>query len=413
MLFLRHIVMGSTSKNKFAGAQRAGVAPHARPRQGSLPGPRSPGPPRAGRGPELQVGRRLCLRSGAKRRRRQGWHPPAGDRAPRSRRRGAGGGGEGGAPTSPASPKLSSGPPPEKRRRRSREPPERSRALPVVPASLPVRRARPSAASPLRPPAIRRERPLRCAALRRPLPSPRRRPLTHPRPASAATSASCPRSLPPVKLSPASLRPSSPRPAPPSPPGAAATAWALPQRSRAPPRPPSPGPAAAAAAGKRGKMGTVEAAPGSPRQRRDRAAPPGAPWAPPRRDAPRGEGGGGPCRAVPCRAVPCRAGLCRAGSGRAWRAQPPCIPREGTSRQESWAAFLAEPAGITPHSREEVAEPGGEAVEPGWQRRERLQAGRVPSVPHDPSAALRSKCAGSDNPASEERCSVCEIEKRV
>lgn len=371
--------MGSTSKNKFAGAPRASVAPHARPRQGSRPGTRSPGPPRVGKGPGLQVERRLCLPSGAKRRRRQGEQPPAGDRASRSGRRGADGGGEGGAtPASPASPKLSSGPQPAQRRRR-REPPERSRGPPGVPASLPVRRARPSAASPLRPPAIRRDAPAALRSAPAALPAPP--PAHSPAPGERSHGASCPRSLPPVKLSPASLRPTSPRPAPPSPPGAAAaTAWAVPRRSRAPPRSHLVLPPPLGGAGGDGDSGggSGQSQPAARSHRPARSS-----RAPPRRDAPRGEGGGGPGRAR----------LCRAGSGRASRARPPCAPREDTerpgrrdwkARQLSWES--------QPGSRRSLGrrwqEPGGGAVEPGWQRRERLQAGRVPSLCHTIPAPL-------------------------
>ncbi|XP_074392294.1 uncharacterized protein LOC141728294 [Zonotrichia albicollis] len=259
--------------------------------------PRSPGPPRAGRGPELQVGRRLCLPSGAKRRRHRGGHPPAADRAPRSRRRGRG------------SPRLTGIPETFLRAAAREEPPlPPPRAPGAEPGTARCPRLSPG------PPGAAEAAPRSGLppAIRRPLPSPRRRPLTHPRPANAATGASCPRSLPPVKLSPASLRPSSPRPAPPSRTGSRR------HRLGPPPAepgtaPPSPGPAAAAAAGERGKMGTAGAAPGSPSQRRDRAAPPGAPGAPPRRDAPRGEGGGGLGRAVPGCAVPGAGGHGRRG----------------------------------------------------------------------------------------------------
>lgn len=152
MLFLRRIVMGSTSKNKFAGAQRASVAPHARPRQGSLPG-------RAPRGRLGRGGGRSCRWGGGFvcDRALSDGSVKAGIRRLPTGLPGAGGE-AGGAPTSPTSPKLSSGPPRGKSRRcrRRREPPERSRGPPGVPASLPLRRARPRPPPRSgRPPAIR------------------------------------------------------------------------------------------------------------------------------------------------------------------------------------------------------------------------------------------------------------------
>lgn len=391
--------MGSTSKNKFAGAQRASVAPHARPRQGSLPG-------RAPRGRLGRGGGRSCRWEGGFvcDRALSDGRVKAGIRRLPTGLPGAGGA-AGGAPTSPTSPKLSSGPPRGKSRRcrRRREPPERSRGPPGVPASLPLRRARP------RPP----PRSGRPPAIRHPLPSPRRRPLTHPRPASAATGASCPRSLPPVKLSPASLRPSSPRPAPPSPPGAAATARALPRRSRAPPRPHLALPPPPRGSG--GRWG---------QRRRLRAVPASGEIAPPRPELPGLLPAGTPreARGAVGRAVPGCAVPGAGGHGRRDRLLPLGEARSDLGvaagklgsfpgRAGRDHAALSGGGGRSPAAG--PWSPAGSAVEPGWQRRERLQAGRVPSVSHDPSAAPRSKCAGSDNPGSEERCSVCEIEKRM
>lgn len=179
--------------------------------------------------------------------------------------------------------------------------------------------ARPSAASPLQPPAIRRGR----AAPQPPAPLPTpaaARSLTHPRPASAATGASFPRSLPPVKLSPASLRPT-----PPSRSGAAAAATgrALPQRRLAPPRS-HLGPAAAAAGGAAegdGGGGSWHSQSAAKSQRPAWRCLRGAERAvPPRRDSPRGEGGW---------AVP---GVRRARRGvrRAWRAR---LSLRGTRRR--------------------------------------------------------------------------------
>lgn len=172
--------------------------------------------------------------------------------------------------------------------------PERSRGSPGVPASprSPGRGRAPSPRS-SRPPAAG-DAPRLSHLLPSPRPPPPARSLTHPRPASAATGASFPRSLPPVKLSPASLRPT-----PPSRSGAAAaaTAPAVPQRRLAPPRS-HLGPTAAAARVARereggGGFGQSHSAAESRRPARRSLR--GVGWAaPPRRDAPSGEGGGGP-----------------------------------------------------------------------------------------------------------------------
>lgn len=270
--------MGSTSKNKFAGAQRASVAPYARHWQDSRP--RSLSPPRGRlrrpRGGERGPGGRWGGGFVSDRAWNEGGGG-AGDRRLATGLCGEGEGGGGWGVRGRAGGWGEWGPPhltgiPEtfcraaRGKRRRRKSPGAEPGTAGCPRLSWFTGARPSAASPLQaarhPPGTRRA----SAALSAPLPTPPARSLTHPRPASAATGgASFPRSLPPVKLSPASLRP-----APPSRSRAAAAANRPGPPSAAPGAAPLSPASTAAAEGRR-----REAAAGGSSQRRNRAAPPG------------------------------------------------------------------------------------------------------------------------------------------